>query len=99
MILIQLCEEYEGLLQKVQFKCLSALTLAERVKFIPLICCSGSDKKVTAEFSMSQYTVKKGRALQETCGILPEFKKKKVWLLSYAVLQSSIVMRMMSTVT
>lgn len=71
--------------------------MAERVKFIPQIPCSGSDKKVTAEFGMSQYIVRKGRALQDTCGILPEFKKKKVWPLSDAVLQSSNVMRMMSS--
>jgi hypothetical protein len=96
---IQLCEEYERLFQKVQFKLLSALTLAERVEFIPLIPCSGSDKKIAAEFGMSQYIVRKGRALQEICGIHPGFKKKKVWPLSDAVLQSSNFMRTMNTVT
>jgi hypothetical protein len=34
-------------------------------------------KIVTVGFGVSHYTVRKGRALQKTCDILPEVEKKK----------------------
>jgi hypothetical protein len=63
--------------KNVKLKLQSTLTVAERVKIISLIPGTSSVKKVTAEFSVSQYNVRKGRALQKTCSILPEVEKKK----------------------
>jgi hypothetical protein len=55
-----------------------------------LISHRWSINKVITGFGVSEYTERKGTALQKTCGILPELEKKKRWPLFDALIQSRI---------
>jgi hypothetical protein len=83
------------LLQNVQLKLQSVPTVTEKGKLISLLSHSGSIK-ITAELGVSQYIVRKRKASQKTCGILPEVEKKKGQPLSDAVTQTNF-MRIIST--
>jgi hypothetical protein len=75
ILIYQLGEKYERLLQNVNFG-LQLGQYQKKIKFISLVSHSWSVKKVTPEFGVSQYIVRKGRVSQKTCGILPKIEKQ-----------------------
>jgi hypothetical protein len=69
--LIQYGGEYERLHQNAKLKLVVSDSTRNAI-FISLIHDSRSINKVTTKFYVSQYTVRKERSLQKTCGILSE---------------------------